>query len=82
MISELHAWFAAETHCFTGTLNDMATEAELISADEEFLQSRLNELVGTNPGLSRVLFIETNGNETTLKHRNGSRWFSFFRKTG
>ena len=44
MISELHVWFA-ETHCFTGTLNDMATEAELISADEEFLQSRLLQVV-------------------------------------
>jgi len=75
--SYLHAW-VGQVHCFTGTMNSQTTEAELITADEEWLEHCKAELVKQQPELADQLVIEISGKETCLQHVDGTKILSFF----
>jgi hypothetical protein len=67
MTSELHAWCAATTHVFTGTMNDQATEAELIAADTEMLLGMARELESQFPAATtKMTHVVTDGKWTHL----------------
>jgi len=81
--SYLHAW-VGQVHCFTGTMNSQTTEAELITADEEWLEHCKTQLikqvdaVAEQPKLADLV-VETTGKETCLRFADGRKHLSFFR---